>query len=398
MSRLEKMYLFLIIVIFTAACVETDIYLPAFTDMMSYFKVSEEGIQKLLSWNFIGICVAGPIYGPLSDAFGRKKPLMWALAFFFVGSLLTMFAKQYDWMLIGRLLQGVGSGGCFSLGSAIIFDAFAKERAMKAVNMLNLTIPFLMAVAPLIGGALNVNFGFRSNFTFVGILVFFSLVICGIILKEPLEEEKRVPLKVKNLVRDFGRVFTNGPFWIMTGVISLIFAGYIGFLSYTSVLFVKQFGISKVYFPIFQAMILIAWLAASLVFHFKAEKIGIPRARKWGIGLVFIGGVAFAISTLVAPTSAVWLTLAMMPFSFGANWIMSIYFPEGMEALPEIKGITASLLTSFRLLVSAIIVGLASAYYNGTIYPISVVEIATVAICVPVLVLYERRKQVVQTN
>src|SRR5262245_15211490 len=120
----ELKYLILIIAIFISACIETDIYLPAFTDMMRYFAISEEQIQGILTWNFVAVCLAGPIYGPLSDAIGRKKPLLFALGIFFLGSLLTIFSHDFSTMLFGRILQGIGSGGCFVLGTAIIFDTF----------------------------------------------------------------------------------------------------------------------------------------------------------------------------------------------------------------------------------------------------------------------------------
>src|SRR5580700_2993957 len=128
--KTELKFLFLIIFIFIAACIETDIYLPALPDMMAWFSVSEGAIQSLLTWNFVGICVSGPLYGPLSDAFGRKKPLLTALGMFLGGSLITLFAQSLDQMIVGRILQGLGSGGCFTLGTAILFDAFQKDRAI----------------------------------------------------------------------------------------------------------------------------------------------------------------------------------------------------------------------------------------------------------------------------
>jgi MFS transporter, DHA1 family, multidrug resistance protein len=77
MDRIKEIkYLSVIIIIFIAACIETDIYLPAFPDMMKAFSVSESAIQGLLTWNFVGICISGPFYGPISDSFGRKKPLL----------------------------------------------------------------------------------------------------------------------------------------------------------------------------------------------------------------------------------------------------------------------------------------------------------------------------------
>src|SRR5437016_5954689 len=107
----EWKYLLLITVTFIAACIETDIYLPTFTDMMAYFSISEDKIQSLLTWNFMGICISGPLYGPISDAIGRKKPLLFALGLFFAGSLITMYAPTFELMLWGRVLQGLGSGG-----------------------------------------------------------------------------------------------------------------------------------------------------------------------------------------------------------------------------------------------------------------------------------------------
>src|SRR5687768_5894408 len=119
-SAWELRQLILIVSIFVAACIETDIYLPAFPDMMNYFHVSEAMIQSVLTWNFIGLCVSSPIHGPLSDSLGRKKPLWVALSLFFLGSLVTVLAQDFHWLLLGRVLQGLGTGGCFSLGSAII--------------------------------------------------------------------------------------------------------------------------------------------------------------------------------------------------------------------------------------------------------------------------------------
>ncbi|MDN3504096.1 MAG: multidrug effflux MFS transporter [Rhabdochlamydiaceae bacterium] len=393
MTKIELKYLFLIIVIYTAACVETDIYLPAFPDMMNYFAVSEGVIQKLLTWNFIGICLSCPFYGPISDSFGRKKPLMVALGFFVLGSIMTMFASNYNLMLVGRFLQGVGSGGCFTLGTAIIFDAFHKDRAMKAVSDINLAIPFLMAGAPLLGGVLNHYYGFRSNFTFIAILCIASFVICWYVLDEPLKKEDRTPFKLKKIGADFIRAFTNFAFWQMTIVISLIFGAYILALSVISVLYVVEFEMSKSIFPLFQAAMLIGWLIASIIFKRVLGKLGSMKVKGAGMMFITLGAIFLTIATIFTPRDPYFLTAPLVLFSFGANWIMSLYFPEGMEALPDIKGIVASLVTSFRLLATALIVGVASKMYNGTMNHVTWVVVSTVAISVPLLIVYEWRKK-----
>ncbi len=393
-KRTELKYLFLIIVIFIAACIETDIYLPAFPDMMVWFSASEGAIQNLLTWNFIGICISGPLYGPLSDAFGRKKPLMIALGMFLFGSLITLFAQNLDQMLWGRIFQGFGSGGCFTLGTAIIFDAFRKERAISATNDLNTIVPLIMAAAPMLGGYLNHTFGFRSNFLAIAFFVLLSFIICQFFLGETLPKEKRIPFQLRGILKDFKKAFSCLALWQVTIVISLIFAGYIAFLSGTSVLFVVEFGMSKSVFPFIQAAILGGWVAGSLFLTRAIRKWGIPQIKKVGIILSVIGCIELTLAALMAPRDPYFHTLGMVLYAFGANWIIGLYFPEGMELLPDIKGIVASLLTSVRLGVAALVVGFASTLYNATIYPLAGVILGTIIVILPTLLYYEKRRAI----
>jgi len=393
MNNKELRYLFLIIVVFIAACVETDIYLPAFPDMMQFFRVSEESIQSLLTWNFFGICISCPLYGPLSDSFGRKKPLLIALGLFLLGSVMTVFADSFNTMLWGRLLQGLGSGGCFTLGTAIIFDAFQEKKAITAMNQLNMIIPLIMAAAPLIGGFLNSSFGFRSNFLAIGFFVLVSLLICLSMFQETLPEEKRTPLRMKQLGRDFREVLTSIPFWQLTLVVSFIFAGYLAFLSGTAVLFVVEFGMSKALFPIYQGAILAAWVIGSFTCNSALARWGNFQLKMIGTTLLAVGGVGLGVTAWLAPRDPNLLTLFMLLFTFGANWASGLYFPEVMSLFPHIKGISASILMSARLLFTAVIVGIASSLYNCTIYPIAGVVCAMIALVLPLIIAYERKNR-----
>ncbi|MBP7075308.1 MAG: multidrug effflux MFS transporter [Rhabdochlamydiaceae bacterium] len=390
--RKELKYLFLIVIVFVAACIETDIYLPAFPDMMKWFSTTESQIQGLLTWNFVGICVSGPFYGPISDSYGRKKPILIALGMFLAGSIITLFAQTMDQMLWGRILQGLGSGGCFTLGTAIIFDAFQKEKAIAALNKLNTAIPLIMAAAPMLGGYLNYSFGFRSNFLAIAIFVVVSFAVCLFLFEETLPADKRKPLKAAKVFQDFKQAFTCLPFWQITLVTSVIFGGYIAFLSGSSVLFVVEFGMSKAVFPFIQAAILGGWVAGSLTINRAIAKWGIPKIKYTGIILSVLGGVLLGIITLFAPRDPYLLTSGMVLYAFGANWIIGLYFPECMEILPEIKGVTASLLTSVRLMIAAFVVALAGSLYDGTIYPLTAIILGTIAVFLPTLIYYEKRK------
>ncbi len=390
----EIKYIILTIIIFIAVGIETDIYLPAFIDMMSYFSVSEEQIQSLLTWNFIGIFFVCPLYGPVSDSFGRRKPMMVALGLFFLGSIITIIAESFQWMLFGRLLQGLGSGGCLTLGTACFFDVFKAEKAVKALSTINSIFPFIMAAAPLIGGYLNHTFGFRSNFIAIALLVLISLFVFIFFFDETLPKEKRKAFHTKKILNDFKMALTSVPFWQTIIIVCLPFAAYLVFLSGISILFVLEFGVEKLSLPYFQVAILSAWLIGSLSCSKAIKLWGIPTMKVVGTASLVIGAVSLGIVALIAPENPYLLTGTTLFYTFGANWSQGVYFPEGMEILPEIKGVTSSILQSARLLLTAVIVAIGSMAYNGTIYPIVVLIVGITAVVLLTTILYERKKLV----
>lgn len=392
-SKQEIQSIVLLIIIFIAACIETDIYLPAFADMMEYFKVSEAQIQGILTWNFVGLCLSGPIYGPLSDAVGRRRPLFVALGLFLLGSIITVFSSNFEWLIVGRIFQGLGSGGCFTLGSAIIFDSFEHKKALLALNQLNTIVPLIMAGAPLAGGALNSHFGFRANFWAITLVVFVSWMLTLIYFKETLPVENQKPLHLKKLGSDFKRVLTSFPFWQMNLVVCLLFGGYLAFLSVTSILFIVEFKVPKADYPYYQLAVLGGWTVASFMAQWVISRVGPEWSKKIGTALLVMSVIGFQTAYLMTPKSAFWLTVPMVVYAFGYNWVQTPYFGEIMGLMPDIKGITGSLVTSFRLLLSAIVVGLVGEYYDRSIHSFLIAFWVIAVISGAMIVLRERKGQ-----
>jgi len=386
----EMRQLVQIVIIFVAACIETDIYLPAFPDMMNAFHVSEAKIQGILTWNFIGLCVAGPIYGPISDSIGRRKPLFVALGLFLLGSIVTVFAADFNWLLVGRILQGLGSGGCFTLGSAIIFDAFSQEKALIALNHLNTIIPIAMALAPLTGGILNQNFGFRANFLAIMGVVFLSWIISLVSFRETLPSSQRRLLQPRKLGKDFGRVFRSFAFWQMNLPVCLLFGGYLAFLSISAVLFVVEFRIPKTVYPYFQAAVLLGWLAASFTSSWCLKNWGTKRTKTIGIVVLGVSFIFFQLTCYFVPRNPYALTFFMVTYAFGYNWVQTPYFGEIMSLMPDIKGILGSIVTSCRLLLTSVVVAFSGQFYDRSIGSFSIAMWGIALIVAPMIWLRER--------
>ena len=389
-SAPEVRQLLQLVIIFIASAIETDIYLPAFPDMMKAFAVSEAQIQGLLTWNFLGLCVSALVYGPLSDSFGRRKPLLAALGLFFLGSVLTVCAKDFSWLIVGRILQGLGSGGCFSLGSAVIFDSFSAQKALVALNLLNMIIPVLMAFAPILGGVLNQWFGFKANFLVILIIVTFSLVASVIQFKETLPQENRHPLEFNQLLRNFKKVVGSVPFWQMNLPVCLLFGGYLAFLSITAVFFVVELGVAPKVYPWFQAAVLGGWLIASLSSSYIIQRFGAQRTKGVGILILCFSMVGFESTCLIAPRNPYALTVFIVLYTFGYNWVQTPYFGEIMGLMPKIKGVVGSVVTSFRLLAASLMVAIVGEFYRQSIFSYAWVFLAMTILVLSMIYLREK--------
>ena len=281
---------------------------------------------------------------------------------------------------------------------AILFDVFQQEKAIIALNKLNVIIPVIMAGAPMLGGFLNENYGFRSNFLAIALCVILSFAICLCFFDETLQKEKRVPFQAQKLLKDFMTVFGSMPFWQTTLIVSLLFSGYLAFLSTMSVLYVLEFEVSKQVLPYHQAALLGGWVGASLIYKPCIEKWGLAKIKTFGAIMCILGGLGFVLAAWLTSHNVYLFTSMMTLYAIGGNWINGIYFPEGMELFPNLKGITASLLTSARLLITAVIVGFTSHLYDATIFPVAAVIGGIVLAILTTLIFYERNKEPILGN
>ncbi len=197
---------------------------------------------------------------------------------------------------------------------------------------------------------------------------------------------------MSSIIKDFKKALTCRSFLQLALVLCIMFAAYIAFLAATAILFVVEFGMSKVVFPFIQGAILGGWVAGSLTLNKAISKWGIFTIKKSGIALSVIFGLLACLLALIFPRNPYLLTATMTFYAFGANWVIGLYFPEAMEILPEIKGVTSSLMTSARLLVAAITVTILATTYNGTVYPLIIVIALTISTILPTLIFYERSK------
>lgn len=107
-------------------------------------------------WVFVGymlpLTVTGPLWGKLSDLFGRRRVYLFAIGLFILGSMLSGCARSMHWLIAMRILQGVGGGGIVPLGQATLADIYTTEERARIQGVFTLVYGLASAAGPALGG------------------------------------------------------------------------------------------------------------------------------------------------------------------------------------------------------------------------------------------------------
>ncbi len=150
------------------------IFMPVIPGIRAAFEISDATAQLAFSVSLFAMAFATLIYGSLSDRFGRRPLLLTGLALFLLGSALCALASSVPMLIAGRLLQAAGAGCGVTLVRTIARDAYGPERLVKVIAYLTMFYTMGPLLAPMAGGFLFDQFGWRSVFIFA--------FVCGLVI------------------------------------------------------------------------------------------------------------------------------------------------------------------------------------------------------------------------
>ena len=384
---MSRLFFPLLVLSLVACCIEVDISVPGFPDMARYFAVSEGEIQLTVAVNFVGFCFAALVYGPLSEAYGRRPLMVIGNLIMVLGAVGCVFAPDLPLLLLARFVQGVGASASAVVVFAMIADAYQGEKSVRLIGVMNSFLTTAMALAPVLGGFINEAIGWRGNYGVVALVTVVSWVLLALYLPETRQE--RNIISMRKIITDFKKLLSSSRFMVYAIVPSTCGAAYFSFIACAAFLYQQTYQVNIVEYSLHQGIIVGAFSLVSSFSSNLSSRMGRHRSLLIG-GAMGIGGALLMLTlSLLGECDAFATTLSMVLFASGAAIVYPLIFASSLEIFPDIRGAASSLIMSFRSLLISFSIALMGYFYNGTAYNVALIilGIMIVAFCLTLLIL-----------
>lgn len=334
-NRLQyALYVFTLGMLCAFAPMCSDMYLPSLPEIVTYFNSNPAQVQFSLTASFLGLALGQIVIGPISDAYGRIKPLLVCLVIFTLSSLACALSPNVWAFVFFRLLQGLSAAGGIVLTRSIACDRFKG-------NELTSFMSFLMAInslGPILGpivGSLVVTY-------FTWQVIFFILVVWGIILiyltkfhvPESLAVEKREKSALVSILK-MKTDLLNLKFMLTVFSLSFVMGGFFSYLAASPFVFQKVYGFTPVEYSFTFAFIAVCITIIASSAGRLSRRLSELKVVVFAYALLLISGIGVLIISFIRPESFVPVLVclavycSMMGLSQSAGFGVVMSFKKG---------------------------------------------------------------------
>ncbi len=339
--------------------------------MAASLKVSSAAVTSAITV-FLAVFALGQlVVGPISDRYGRRWPVLTGFAVFFAGSVWCGLATDLPGLLAGRVVQAAGACATSVLSRAIARDLFSGAALGRAMALIMIAMAAAPGFSPLLGGALDHTFGWRSEFVFVGVFAAVGAIAYGAVLGET-HNSTRIPLNPLAIARNYGSLIADRRFLIPAATVSLIMGGLFAMFSAAPRVLIEGLHFSPIGLGWFFAGTVLFVFGAGVLATRLAPRFGLDRAVQIGLVLAAAGSIAILLASIFNPTFLPFLC-AISVFVLGMGIVNPLGTAQALSPFGEKAGAASALLGFWQMMGAAIGVWLAATVSHEAMFALGIV-------------------------
>lgn len=367
-----KEFVTLMAALISLTALAVDVMLPALHQIATELgSTNPNDGQFIISVLFIGLTIGQILYGPISDARGRKFTLFLAMSIFIVGCIVSIVATNFETMLFGRFLQGLGSAGPRIVVLAIIRDSHEGREMARVMSFIMSVFILVPAVAPALGELILQIANWNAIFLALILISSTTLTWFALRQKETLEPKNRRNLSFEAVKQATIETVKTPVSLGYTIVMGIIFGSFLGFLSTAQQILQIQYKLGEK-FALYFAILALAFGGASLLNTKLVMKFGmrlLSRKATLALGVIALLFLPITWYFQGEPSIMSYMAYCMVSF-FCVGIIFGNLTSIAMEPLGHIAGTATAVIGSLSTFISIPIGIIIGQFYTNTIYPI----------------------------
>ena len=343
-----------------------DTYMPSFPAIARSLAATPLQVQQTLTAYLLPFSFMMLFHGALTDSFGRRPVILVGLAVFIAASIGCALAQSLPQLLVCRALQGMSAGSGMIAGRAMIRDIYPGHQAQRVMSMVTMIFGLAPAVAPILGGWLEVWFGWRAIFVFLTLFATLMYVACHYRLKESLPPARRQPFAVRPLLGNYFKLLRSVRFALLSSAIAFNFAGFFLYIASAPAVIYGLLGLEAgdfgwLFVPGIAGVVMGAFISGRV-----AGRLAPRRTVRYGY-MIMCGAAAFNLAyNAVWPPALPWTVLPVMAYTIGMALAMPSISLMVLDLFPENRGLAASLQAAQHSFFLGLAAGLLSPWVSGT--------------------------------
>ncbi|WP_310600998.1 multidrug effflux MFS transporter [Desulfobulbus sp.] len=326
----------------------TDMYLPALPLLQHEWQAPLVTINLTLVAFFVTYCAFLLLYGPLSDRYGRRPPLLVGVAVFIVACLLCSVAQSPAMLIWGRILQGAGAAAASAIVFAVSKDRFSGLQRQRVFVQIGAIVAAAPMIAPILGGWTLTLFSWRWIFLLQALLGGVALV--GVWRMDESLRQRLAPSLIQ-VAASYLRLFANRRYMLLLLTLSFTCVPVFAFIGGSPDLYITRLGFSERQFSYFFGFNALAFVLAPLTFSRVARYTSVTRLLPWA----FTGMLAASLLLLCPWIPLPWrLTLPMFGLTFAFSFCRPASNNLILEQVDRDTGAASSLMVFFYFMVGAL--------------------------------------------
>lgn len=367
-----------------------DTYLPALPQLSAELGATDTQAQMTITGLLIGLGFGQLIIGPLSDAVGRRKPLLFGLAGHGLMSVLCALAPSITLLAVTRTLQGLAGAAVAVVAMAVVRDLFSGYRAAQLLSRLVLVLGVAPILAPSLGSALLKLTSWQGIFVVLATVAVFLFVLALVALPETLPVERRQPARIGNSLRAYATLFSDRLFLTMVVVAGLMFATLFAYVSGSPFILQELYHLSPQQFGLAFSANAVGMIVMTQLNPIFVKRYGPVKVLMTAV----LVSVAASVSLLIVALTDTGGLLGLMIPLFFVVASAGLCFPNApaiaLNRHGESAGTAAAMLGAAQFMIGGAVAPLVGALANGTPVPMAGVMVGTTGLAV-VLMLFAHR-------